>query len=107
MVLAVVLAVLCRANIPLAAALVWVSNPATWYHILQFQRELGRRLLPTSDGLYDEGFDFSLETVRSLTFGVVTTGAVLGLLGFSTVYATWGWIQTSVSARKVERGSEG
>ena len=102
MILAAFIGVLCRANIPLAAAAVWVSNPATWYAILNFQREIGRRVLPTSDGIYDVGFDFSLETLRSVTFGVVVTATVLGLLGFSIVYWVWGWFQNSVSAHAEE-----
>lgn len=92
MLLAALIAVLCHANIPVAAAVVWVSNPATWFHILMFQRELGRKVLPPANGLYDVGMDISLETVRSVTFGVVVTGTVLGLLGFSIVYVIWGLV---------------
>lgn len=84
------LAILCRANIPMAAAAVWVSNPATWSPILIFQRELGRKLLPPADGQLDVGLGLGLESLRSVTVGVLITGAALGMLGYITLYLIWG-----------------
>jgi hypothetical protein len=107
MLLAVFIGVLCHANIPLAAATVWVSNPVTAGPILLLQREIGRRVLPTADGIYDVGFDFSLETLRSVTFGVIVTATVLGLLGFALVYWIWGWFQSSATAEVLEIEREG
>lgn len=89
MLVATTLAVLCSANIPLAAAAVWVSNPATWAFIIPFQRNLGRKLLPTQDGVYDVGI-IGFESLRSMTVGVITTAAVLGVVGYVTLYLIWG-----------------
>lgn len=102
MVLAAFVGVLCRANIPLAVAAVWVSNPLTIAPILYLQRQIGRWLLPTSDGIYDAGLGLGLETIRSVTFGVVVTATVSGLLGFALVYWIWGLFQRTVIAKVMD-----
>ncbi len=106
MLLATFLAMLCRGNIPVAAAAVWVSNPATWYSIITFQRDLGRRLLPQLE-VYDQGLKISLESVRSIAMGVVVTAVLVGLVSFALSYLTWGWIASVRETRREARDGTG
>jgi len=88
--LATLLAVLCRANIPIAAAAVWVSNPASWAIILKHQRDIGRALLPPADGKVDVGFGIGFESLRSVTLGVLITAMIVGPIGYGLMYFFWG-----------------
>jgi uncharacterized protein (DUF2062 family) len=99
------LAVWCSANIPFAAAAVWVSNPATWGFIIPFQRNLGRKLFPTQDGVYDVGI-IGFESARSMTVGVIVTAAVLGLVGYVTLYLIWGLFSPSTSQPTSDEGGD-
>ena len=84
---ATTLAILCRANIPLAVSAVWVSNPITWIPLLRFQEMLGSRILfgNTSD---QQGTKF--EMISSLTLGVVLSAALLAIISYSIFHCLWG-----------------
>ncbi len=84
---ATTLAILCRANVPLAAAAVWVSNPLTWLPLLHFQENLGRSIL----------FGFSageervgIERISSWTLGVTLSAAVLAVASYCIFHFMWG-----------------
>jgi uncharacterized protein (DUF2062 family) len=87
-VVATTLAILCRANVPLAAAAVWVSNPLTWWPLLRFQENLGRSIL----------FDFSAgeerlaidERISSVTLGVTLSAAALAVVSYCIFHFMWG-----------------
>ena len=86
--MATTLAILCRANVPLAAVAVWVSNPLTILPLLHFQRNLGRSIL----------FEFSageertgIEDISSLTLGVVLSAAVLAVASYCIFHCAWGF----------------
>lgn len=85
-VLATTLAILCRANIPLAVAAVWVSNPVTWLPLLHLQENLGESILFGTDG----GERTSFEKISSLTLGVVLSAAFLALISYSIFHCVWG-----------------
>lgn len=85
--LATTLAILCRANIPLAVAAVWVSNPLTWLPLLHLQETLGESVLFGS-GAGEERTRF--EMISSLTLGVVLSAALLALLSYSIFHCVWG-----------------
>ncbi len=84
--LATTLAILCRANIPLAVAAVWVSNPLTWLPLLHLQENLGESVLFGSGG----GERTSFEKISSLTLGVVLSAAFIAVLSYSIFHCVWG-----------------
>ena len=86
MLLAAVIAVFLRANIPIAAASCWLSNPLTWAPILYLQKSIGDWLLkPDSfDALHP-----NIHTLRCTALGAVVLAVVLAPLGYFLVYALW------------------
>ncbi|MFP6872804.1 MAG: DUF2062 domain-containing protein [Verrucomicrobiales bacterium] len=84
---ATTLAILCRANVPLAAAAVWVSNPLTWWPLLRFQENLGRSIL---FGFSDEEGSAGIAIISSLTLGVVLSAAVLAVASYCIFHCVWG-----------------
>ena len=86
MLLAVIIAVLLRGNIPIAAAACWVSNPVTWAPILWFQWTIGDWVLrPSSfDDLHP-----SIYTVRCTALGAVALAVLLAPSGYFLVYILW------------------
>ena len=96
---ATTLAILCRANIPLAVSAVWVSNPLTWIPLLQMQEKLGERVLFGSG--VGEGRT-SFEMVTSLTLGVVLSAALIALLSYSIFHGLWGIFSRKTSPESKE-----
>ena len=96
---ATTLAILCRANIPLAVSAVWVSNPLTWIPLLHLQENLGERVLFGS-GTGEERTRF--EMISSLTLGVVLSAALISLLSYSIFHCLWG-----IFSRKTSPESKG
>lgn len=86
MLLAAVIAVFLRANIPIAAAACWLSNPLTWAPILYLQKSIGDWLLkPDSfDALHP-----NIHTLRCTALGAVVLAVILAPLGYFLVYALW------------------
>jgi uncharacterized protein (DUF2062 family) len=92
MLLAVIIAVLLRANIPIAAAACWLSNPLTWAPILVLQKTIGDWMLMPG------GFDDlhpNYHALRCTALGAVVIAMVLAPLGYFFVYVLWdvvGWL---------------
>ncbi|MFT4548069.1 MAG: hypothetical protein ACI9UA_004603 [Pseudoalteromonas tetraodonis] len=86
MLIAAVIAVLMRANIPMAAAACWVSNPVSWGPILILQRTIGDWMLPQS--AFDE-LHPTYHVLRCTALGAVVMAVVLAPLGYFLVYVLW------------------
>ena len=86
MLLAAIIAVLLRANIPIAAATCWISNPLTWAPILYFQKSFGDWILRPSS--FDE-LHPTFHTLRCTALGAVVFAVVLSPLSYFLTYALW------------------
>ncbi len=97
MLLAAAGAILFRVNLPLSAALVWITNPLTMAPIFYFSYLLGAWLLGTPP--HGEGFHFTLSyewLVNELgvfwqpfLLGCFVSGALSALLGYLTIRGLW------------------
>ena len=107
MLLAVIIAVFLRGNIPIAAAACWVSNPLTWMPIFWLQWSIGDWVL--SPGSFGELYP-RFHTMRCTALGAVAMAIVLAPFGYFFVYFLWdvfGWLArrfTRIEGAKVEDG---
>lgn len=94
---AALLALLCRVNLPIAVALVWISNPVTTPPIFYATYELGRWILGTPAveftlNLSWEWFKSELPKLwQPLFAGSLTCGVVFGSLGYFAIQGLWRW----------------
>ena len=92
-----ILCVWIRCNVPLAIALVWISNPITWTPLFYFAYRVGIWMLDQPDvfaniELTSEWFTDQLITVwEPLLLGSLTCGLVLGVSSFIMVRIYWRW----------------
>ncbi len=97
MLLAAVLAVRVRCNLPLAVALSWISNPLTIAPLFYFSYRvgaavLGTPLLPLEFELSWQWISSSLVAVwQPFLLGCVICGFFFGSLGFFTIQMLWRW----------------
>ncbi len=104
MLLAAIIAVLLRGNIPIAAATCWISNPLTWWPILYSQRLFGDWVLQPSS--FDE-LHPTFHSVRCTALGVVVFALVLSPLAYFVTFALWdavGWLtrRVALAEKKIE-----
>lgn len=94
MVIAAVLAIYFNANLPIAVALVWITNPVTWLPMYFFAYKVGSLVL-VRDSFQFEQFSqlFSIEKVWELgaplllgCFILMNVGAVLGYFGVQLLW---------------------
>jgi hypothetical protein len=104
----VILVVWVRCNIPLAIALVWVSNPVTMPAMMYFTYRLGTWILGEPNVVGD--IEISVEWLTAqlsaiwqpLLLGCVLTGLTLGGSAFGLVRIYWRWkVKTDWSMRKL------
>jgi len=90
-------AVVCRINLPISVALVWLTNPLTMPPIFYFSYVVGTWLLGTPA---DAGeFQMSLEWIgaelnaiwKPLYLGGLVLGILLGILGYCVMRLYWRW----------------
>jgi uncharacterized protein (DUF2062 family) len=116
MVIAALLALLLRVNIPVAVIAVWVSNPLTMGPMFFFAFELGRFLLRLPPRPFE--FELSIEWLTSgflyiwqpLLLGSILLGAILSLVGFIALDLLWrasiaGYLARRRKRRRVPRKS--
>ena len=90
MVVAAVLAVRLKANLPLSILLVWFTNPVTYVPVFYFTYRVGAWMLGQSVAKPDDvEFAWFLEQLIPLWLGSVTAGLVFGILGFALVKLGW------------------
>ncbi|MDJ0749302.1 MAG: DUF2062 domain-containing protein [Woeseiaceae bacterium] len=92
---AILIALLMRVNIPIAAVSTWVSNPATMGPMYYLAYKLGNTLLGSEPGEF--GFELSFDWVahtfvtiwQPLLLGCVLLGGITALVGYVVVDALW------------------
>ena len=90
MVVAAVLAVRFKCNLPLSILLVWFTNPLTYVPVFYFTYRIGAWTLGL-DVAAPEQVDFAwlLQQLVPLWVGSVLSGLVFGLIGYALVKVTW------------------
>ena len=95
MIIAAMLAVLFRCNLPIAVALVWISNPLTFPAILYFTYRLGAWLLDMrlETGAMPIELDWWINNLDNIGYpllvGSLICGWVAGTTGFVVVRVLW------------------
>ena len=92
---AILIALLMRVNIPIAAASTWISNPATMGPMYFLAYKLGNKLLGSEPGEF--GFEASFDWVahtfvtiwQPLLLGCVLLGGATALIGYIVVDGLW------------------
>lgn len=95
--LAAVGALVFRCNLPIAVALVWVSNPLTFPFIFIACYKLGSRILQTPERSFN--FELSFEWFHSeflliwqpLLLGCILASFFFGCTGYVAMQWTWRW----------------
>jgi len=90
-------AIVARVNLPIAVALVWLTNPITMPPIFYFCYLVGTWLLPAHEAIPD--FQLSLEWIMNslddiwqpLYLGSAIVGLASGLLGYVGMRLFWRW----------------
>ena len=97
MLLAASLAVLCRANLPIAVGLVWLTNPVTMPPIFYCTYQLGSWLLQTPainlpDSLTWDWISAELNALwQPFLLGSLVTGVLAGTLAYCLTMLFWRW----------------
>ena len=107
MVLAAGLAMITRANLPLAVALVWITNPLTMPMLFYIAYLIGKKILQAPD--HEFSFELSWQwwleqldyTVKPFLFGSLFMGIVLGIICSVLVRLIWRYY--TIRTRKKRR----
>lgn len=97
MLVAAVLAIIIRSNLPISVGLVWITNPLTMPPIFYFAYQVGIFLLGSSGNEIE--FELTMEWLSEslsliwwpLLFGSVVCGVVFGVASFFAVQGFWVW----------------
>lgn len=97
MLVAAILAVLLRCNLPLSVALVWVTNPVTMPAIFYLTYRVGALLIDVPAPVEEQEFEMSLAWLQSrigliwkpLLVGSLLLGLMVGSLGYFLVNLFW------------------
>lgn len=110
MLVAGVLAMFVRCNLPISVVLVWITNPITMPAIFYFTYKVGCYLLgtPVSDidfTMTVEWFEHELGRIwQPLYFGSIITGLFSGAVSYLTIRLYWRWHVThSWNSRKLRK----
>ena len=90
-VLAIILSIKFRANIPASALAVWISNPATALPLFIFQCKIGKWLLSKLGVEYQSNFEFDLHSVSCATLGILLTALIGAFLCYLLIFNLWGF----------------
>lgn len=97
MLLAAITAVWVRFNLPVAIAMVWITNPVTLPPIAYLNYQFGAWLLDSPDWAwsFDPSLDWFLGQGANLAVpllvGSMATAVVAGILTFLTAHLFWRW----------------
>jgi len=95
MLLAAVISIFVRSNLPISVALVWITNPVTMAPMFYFSYQLGAWLLGTEATSLEGDFTFiwlfeNLGAISGpLLLGSVLCGWMLGTVGYITARLIW------------------
>ena len=110
--MAILVAIALRINIPVAAASTWVSNPATMGPMYYLAYEFGSRLLNTEEKEF--GFELSFDWVahsfvtiwQPMLLGCVLLGAAAAFVGYITLDILWRLSVGKYKSRKRKQRSD-
>lgn len=110
MVPAAVCSVIIRCNLPIAVALVWITNPITLIPIFYFNYKFGAYLLdiPAQQSESALTFDWFVDQLSAiwlpLYFGSLILAITFGIIGFISVRIIWRWhVARNWSQRQIRR----
>jgi len=90
MLLAALLAILARANLPISVTLVWLSNPFTWLVVYTPPYLLGLAILgETHIHLTDITLQLMSEQLLALWIGCLIFGIALAIAGYVLANVIW------------------
>lgn len=106
-VMSAALAIYLRVNLPIAVALVWISNPLTMPPMYYFAYHVGCRIL----GEDTAGFHMSawldwhqwIQVIWPLMLGCLVCGTVCGALGYAAAQGIWRWMLIRQIRRRRQR----
>lgn len=101
---AALLAVILRVNLPISFALVWISNPLTWVPMFGAGYLVGARIMniPTI-GIDEMTMSWLLEQALPLWLGSVILGSLLALVGYVASRVAWRWFSIRSWQRRKRR----
>ena len=110
MLLAAIVAIIVRVNLPISVVLVWVSNPLTMPPLFYFAYKVGVWLLGAPEGKFHFELSWSWLTEslgaiwEPFLLGCFFVGAISALVGSLTMRALWRFkVQQSWNERKQKR----
>lgn len=97
MIAAAITSIIARVNLPIAVALVWLTNPITMPPVFYFNYLVGTWLLGTPPDVGE--FRMSVEWIGAqlhalwlpLYFGSTVVGIILAAIGYAGMRAYWRW----------------
>lgn len=94
MLVACIFSILFRANIPIAMALTWVSNPLTMAFFIYSQYKIGQFILDRQSAVLESlSINYLLDNWhlfwQNLLLGSITMGVILGIIGWLIVQVFW------------------
>ena len=95
MVLAAGAAIIIRCNLPIAVALVWITNPITMGPMFYSAYRLGNWMLglPPNGLEFEASFDWIMQQMEAIwqpfLLGCLTLGIISGLIGFTSMRLLW------------------
>ena len=99
-ILAILLALLLRVNLPIAAIMVWITNPVTMVPVFYFEYRIGAMLLsvPMQDIAIEPSWQWLREGFqliwKPLLLGSFITATIIASLAYVIVSVTWRLIVT-------------
>ena len=110
MVVAAILAVRLRCNLPLAVGLVWITNPLTMPAIFYLSYKIGALIIdvPMQEMVFDLSFRWITHSLGSIwqpmLLGCVICGTFFGSLGYFLISVIWRWrVSVRWKKRKLAR----
>jgi uncharacterized protein (DUF2062 family) len=102
-------AMVLRANLPLAVALVWIANPLTMPPMFYFNYRVGTWLLDRPERLFS--FELSWDWLtrefnalwQPLLLGSCVVASGVALLGYFATHALWRWQVTRAWRRRAQQ----
>ena len=103
---AALLAVACRANLPLAVVLVWLSNPLTWLILYTPPYLLGSALLGETGLAADHiTLQTMLNELAALWLGCLIFGTALAAAGYIAVRVIWRMVVLNTKEKRRRQSS--
>ena len=90
MLMAAMMAILFKVNLPISVSLVWLSNPVTWIPLYGAGYLLGAKILGKEIVAYDDmTMSWLMSQVIPLWLGSIILGSLLALAGYLLTRALW------------------